>query len=117
MKYVDGYVVAVPADKKDAYLAQAAKAGALYKEYGAMRVVECWGDEVPAGKLTDFPMAVKAQENEVVAFGWVEYPSKAVRDAVKEKLMADPRMKALGENMPFDGQRVIYGGFSLLLDS
>lgn len=116
MKYVDGFVVAVPADKKEAYLALAAKAAPLFKEFGATRVVECWTDDVPDGKLTDFRMAVKAEDNEEVVFSWIEYPSKEVRDAANAKMMADPRMKEMGESMPFDGKRMIYGGFSPILD-
>jgi len=116
MKYVDGFVVAVPADKKEEYLALAAKAAPLFKEFGATRVVECWTDDVPDGKLTDFRMAVKAEENEVVVFSWIEYPSKEARDAANAKMMADPRMKQMGESMPFDGKRMIYGGFAPILD-
>lgn len=116
MKYVDGFVVAVPADKKEAYLALAAKAAPLFKEFGASRVVECWTDDVPDGKLTDFRMAVKAEDNEEVVFSWIEYPSKEVRDAANAKMMADPRMKEMGESMPFDGKRMIYGGFAPILD-
>jgi uncharacterized protein YbaA (DUF1428 family) len=116
MKYVDGFVVAVPADKKEAYIALAAKAAPLFKEFGATRVVECWADDVPDGKLTDFRMAVKAEDNEEVVFSWIEYPSKEVRDAANAKMMADPRMKDMGDSMPFDGKRMIYGGFAPILD-
>ncbi len=116
MKYVDGFVVAVPAANKEAYHRLAAAAAPLFIEFGATRIVECWGDDVPDGKLTDFRGAVKAQEDEVVVFSWIEYPSKAVRDAANEKMMNDPRMKALGE-MPFDGKRMIFGGFAPILDA
>ena len=107
MKYVDGFVVAVPADKKDAYREMAAKAAPLFKEFGALRIV---------GKVTDFRMAVKAEENEEVVFSWIEYPSKEVRDAANQKMMSDPRMKEFGESMPFDGKRMIYGGFESIID-
>ncbi|ANS43070.1 DUF1428 domain-containing protein [Serratia inhibens] len=116
MNYVDGFVVAVPAAKKEAYLKLAATAAPLFKEFGATRVVECWGNDVPEGKLTDFRGAVKAEADEVVVFSWIEYPSKAVRDAANEKMMNDPRMKELGEQMPFDGKRMIFGGFEPILD-
>lgn len=116
MKYVDGFVVAVPADSKAAYREMAAKAAPIFKEFGALRVVECWADDVPSGNVTDFRMAVKAEDHEEVVFSWIEYPSKEVRDAANQKVMGDPRMKALGDDMPFDGRRMIYGGFSPLLD-
>ena len=116
MNYVDGFVVAVPAENKAAYQALAEKAAPLFKEFGALRIVECWADDVPDGKLTDFRLAVNAEENEEVVFSWIEYPSKAVRDEANQKMMNDPRMKAFGESMPFDGKRMIYGGFSPLLD-
>lgn len=116
MKYVDGFVVAVPAENKEAYIAMAAKAAPLFKEFGALRVVECWADDVPDGKLTDFRMAVKAQDHEEVVFSWIEYPSKEVRDAANQKMMSDPRMKEFGESMPFDGKRMIYGGFAPIME-
>ena len=116
MKYVDGFVVAVPAENKEAYREMAAKAASLFREFGALRVVECWADDVPQGKYTDFRMAVKAEDDEEVIFSWIEYPSKEARDNANAKLMTDPRMKALGEGMPFDGQRMIFGGFAPLLD-
>lgn len=109
MTYIDGFVLAVPKAKKQAYLEMARKGWPLFKEFGATRHVECWGDEVPKGKVTDFPGAVKAEDDEIVVFAWIEYPSKEVRDAAREKMMADERMA--GMEMPFDGARMIYGGF------
>lgn len=116
MKYIDGFVVAVPAANKEAYRKLAAEAAPLFKEFGASRVVECWGDDVPDGKLTDFRGAVKAQEDEVVVFSWIEYPSKEIRDAANVKMTTDPRMQNMGGQMPFDGKRMIYGGFAPILD-
>jgi len=116
MTYVDGFVVAVPAANKEAYRKHAADAAPLFKEFGATRMVEAWGDDVPDGKLTDFKGAVKAQQDEVVVFSWLEYPSKATRDAAIKKMMSDPRMKEMGATMPFDGKRMIYGGFSALVE-
>jgi uncharacterized protein YbaA (DUF1428 family) len=113
--YVDGFVVPVAAGNKEAYLAHARKAWPLFKEFGATRMVECWGDDVPKGKLTDFYGSVKAEPHEVVVFSWIEWPSKAVRDEGSKKMMTDPRMKELG-TMPFDGKRMIYGGFAPVLD-
>jgi uncharacterized protein YbaA (DUF1428 family) len=115
MNYVDGFVAAVPAANKDAYLAHAKTVLPLFKEFGATRMVECWGDDVPEGKVTDFKGAVKAKEDEVVVFSWIEWPSKAVRDAGMKKLMDDPRMRDM--KMPFDGQRMIFGGFQPILDA
>ena len=116
MKYVEGFVAAVPQSNKDAYRRFAAEAAPLFKEFGVTRVVECWGDDVPDGKLTDFRGAVKAEDGEVVVFSWFEYPSKEVRDTANEKMRSDPRMKAMGASMPFDGKRMIFGGFVPLVD-
>ena len=115
MRYIDGFLVPVPVDKKEAYREAATRAAALFKEYGAMRIVECWGDDLPDGKLTDFKMSVKAEKGETVVFSWIEWPSKATRDSGNAKFMKDPRMKALGD-MPFDGKRMVFGGFETLLN-
>jgi len=116
MSYVEGFVAAVPAANKQAYLKQAVDAAPLFKEFGVARVVECWGDDVPDGKVTDFKGAVKANPDEIVVFSWFEYPSRQARDAANQRIMSDPRMKAFGASMPFDGQRMIVGGFASLVD-
>lgn len=115
MSYVDGFILAVPAGNKEEFRRHAAAAAVLFKEFGATRVVECWGDAVPEGKVTDFRRAVQAGAEEVVVFSWIEYPSKEVRDAAVEAMMRDPRMAALGE-MPFDGKRMVMGGFVPVVD-
>jgi uncharacterized protein YbaA (DUF1428 family) len=117
MRYVEGFVAAVPAANKEIYRKHAAEAAPLFKEFGATRVVECWGDDVPDGTITDFRRAVQAKDGEVVVFSWFEYPSKEVRDAANEKMRADPRMRAMGDEMPFDGKRMIFGGFAPILDA
>jgi uncharacterized protein YbaA (DUF1428 family) len=116
MSYIDGFVIPVPSDKKQAYRDMAAKAAPIFKEYGATRIVECWGDDVPAGKVTDFAGAVKAEPGESIVFSWIEWPSKEVRDAGNQKMKDDPRMQ-MTDDMPFSGERMIFGGFSILLDT
>ena len=111
MSYVDGFVAAVPTANREIYKAYAEKALAAFKEYGALSIVECWGDDVPQGKLTSFPMAVQLKEDETVAFSWIVWPSKEVRDAAHGKMMSDPRLDQTVNPMPFDGKRMIYGGF------
>ena len=116
MTYVEGFVLAVPAVSKEEFRKHAAEAAPLFKQFGAIRVVEAWGDDVPDGKITDFKGAVKAEAGENVVFSWFEYPSKAARDAANEKMRSDPRMEAMGASMPFDGKRMIMGGFTPIVD-
>ena len=114
MSYIDGMIAAVPTANKDAYLDHARQAAELFKEFGATRIVETWGAEVPEGKLTDFPRSVQAKPDETVVFSWITWPDKAARDAGWGRLMQDARMHAM--QLPFDGQRMIYGGFDVVLD-
>ena len=115
MSYVDGFVVAVPEGNKDAYIAMAGKAAPIFVEYGALHVMEGWGNDVPRGKTTDFFMAVKAEEGENVVFSWVIWPDKATRDAAWEKIMKDERMQPPAD-MPFDGKRMFWGGFESIVE-
>ena len=116
MTYIEGVLIAVPTANKDAFRQHAADGAPLFQELGVTRVVEAWGDDVAHGKTTDFYGAVQAKEDETVVFSWFEYPSKAVRDAANEKMTSDPRMKEMGASMPFDGQRMIFGGFDPIVD-
>ncbi|NJM65582.1 MAG: DUF1428 domain-containing protein [Acaryochloris sp. RU_4_1] len=116
MTYIDGFVIAVPTANRAAYQNIAEEAAILFKEHGALKLVECWGDDVPGGKLTSFPMAVKCEENETVVFSWIVWPSREVRDEGNQKVMADPRMQQPAE-MPFDCKRMIYGGFEVIVES
>ncbi|MDC0682824.1 MULTISPECIES: DUF1428 domain-containing protein [Sorangium] len=116
MSYIDGFVTPVPTDKKAAYREACVKAAEVFKEYGATRVVECWGDDVPDGKITDFKGAVKAEAGETIVFSWIVWPSKEVRDQAGAKMKDDPRMQ-MTENPPFDPKRMIWGGFAVLFDS
>jgi uncharacterized protein YbaA (DUF1428 family) len=116
MSYVDGFVAAVPTANRDVYRKHAAIAAAVFKENGALHVVECWGDDVPDGKLTSFPMAVKRKEDETVVFSWITWPSRQARDEGMKKSMADARLQPDRNPMPFDGKRLIYGGFEVLVE-
>jgi uncharacterized protein YbaA (DUF1428 family) len=117
MTYVDGFVAAVPTANREAYRKHAESAAAVFKEHGALSVVECWGDDVPEGKLTSFPMAVKRQDDEAVVFSWVVWPSRQARDEGMKAVMADPRVQPDANPMPFDGKRLIYGGFEVLVEA
>ena len=117
MAYIEGFILAVPQQNKEAYRKHAEGAVPLFKEFGATRMVETWADDVPEGKVTDFRRAVKARPDEAVLFSWLEYPDRAARDAAVKKLMSDPRMCEMGANMPFDTQRMIWGGFKAISDS
>ena len=117
MNYVDGFVAAVPNAKREAYRQHAETAAAAFKAHGALAVVECWGDDVPEGKLTSFPMAVKREADETVVFSWITWPSRTVRDAAWKEVMADPRLQPDVNPMPFDGKRLIYGGFEVIVEA
>ena len=109
MSYLDGFVIAAPTADKEKFIDHARRMDAIFLEFGALRVVEGWADDVPHGKVTDFYGAVQAKEDETIVFSWIEWPDKATRDAAMEKMQTDPRM--MSEPMPFDGKRMIYGGF------
>jgi uncharacterized protein YbaA (DUF1428 family) len=115
MTYIDGFVIAVPRENKQKFIDHAAMADPVFMEMGATRILECWEDDVKDGTTTDFRMAVKAAADEAVVFSWIEWPDKATRDAAFEKMMSggmnDPRMDPATNPMPFDGKRMIFGGF------
>jgi uncharacterized protein YbaA (DUF1428 family) len=115
MSYIDGFVIAVPDDQRDAFIAHARRFDGLFLEFGATRVTECWADDVPDGKVTDFRRAVQAAAGESVVFSWIEWPDKATRDAGMKQFMDDPRTDGAGD-MPFDGKRMIFGGFIPVVD-
>jgi uncharacterized protein YbaA (DUF1428 family) len=116
MTYVDGFVVAVKKDRIEDYRAMARLAGEVWKEYGALTFVECVADDVPFGELTSFPRAVQLQEDEIVVFSWITYESRQARDAILAKVMEDPRLKNQMDNAPFDGKRMIFGGFEAIVE-
>jgi uncharacterized protein YbaA (DUF1428 family) len=117
MAYVDGFVLAIPAAKKEDYLANERKFGLIFKEYGALQVVTAWGDDVPDGEVTSFPMAVKCEEGEVVGLSWIYWPDKATRDAGNTAFMEDPRVAEFDfSTMAFDGKRMIFGGFNVEIE-
>ncbi|WP_439486562.1 DUF1428 domain-containing protein [Blastomonas fulva] len=124
MTYIDGFVIACPTANRDAFIAHACMGDAVFIELGALRVVECWGDDVPDGHTTDFRRAVKAESDESVLFSWIEWPDKATRDAAMARMTemmtdpakTDPRMDPAKNPMPFDGKRLIFGGFVPVVD-
>jgi uncharacterized protein YbaA (DUF1428 family) len=117
MTYVDGFVAAVPNANRDAFRKHAQDAARVFKEYGALKVVECWGDDVPDGEVTSFPMAVKRKQDESVIFSWILWPSRQARDEGMKKVMEDPRLQPDKNPMPFDGKRMIYGGFEVIVEA
>ena len=116
MSYIDGFIMPVKTARKQEYIELSKKIAGLYKEYGALSLIEAWGDDVPDGKVTDFKRAVAAEADETVVFSYIVWPSKEVRDAGNKKMMDDPRMQEMGASMPFDGKRMIFGGFMPILD-
>jgi uncharacterized protein YbaA (DUF1428 family) len=124
MTYIDGFVIACPEANRDEFIAHARLGDSVFMDLGAIRVVECWGDDVPEGKTTDFRLAVKAEPDEAVLFSWIEWPDKATRDAamatmtewMNDPAKADPRMDPAKNPMPFDGKRLIFGGFEPIVE-
>jgi uncharacterized protein YbaA (DUF1428 family) len=116
MTYLEGFIVPVPEANKDAYKKHSSEFAPLIQDVGVRRMVESWDSDVPEGKVTDFRKAVDATADEKVVFSWFEYPSKAERDAANEKMMSDPRMEEMGKDMPFDGKRMIMGGFDAIVE-
>lgn len=117
MSYVDGYVIAVPTKNKEAYKKLAEESAIVFKDHGALSVVENWADDVPSGEITSFGMAVKCEDDESVVFSWITWPSREVRDAGNKSAMSDPRFAEWDmKSMPFDGKRMIYGGFSTIVE-
>jgi uncharacterized protein YbaA (DUF1428 family) len=120
MAYIDGFVIAVPTANKTQFVDHARKFDAVFVELGATRIIECWGDDVKAGKVTDFRRAVDAKDDESIVFSWVEWPDKATRDAAMSKMedlmKTDPRWEPAKNPMPFDGKRMIFGGFEPVVE-
>lgn len=117
MPYIDGFVLPVPAGNREKYRRMAAEVAPVFLEHGALRLVECWGDDVPHGEMTDLHAAVKAKEGEAIVFSWVLWPSREARDAGNAAIQADPRMQRPADNDIFDPRRMIFGGFEVLLDT
>lgn len=116
MSYIDGFVAPVPTAKREDYRKHAAQAAEIFKEFGALQVMECWGDDVPEGKVTSFSIAVQKKDDETPVFSWIAWPSKEVRDEAWAKVMDDSRMKEMSD-MPFDGKRMFWGGFMPIVEA
>jgi uncharacterized protein YbaA (DUF1428 family) len=116
MTFIEGFIVPVPQSNRDAYRQHASGMFPMLREFGVERLVEAWGNDVPQGKVTDFRMAVAAKEDEQVVFSFFEYPDRTIRDSANQKMMSDPRMEEMGANMPFDGKRMVMGGFEAFVD-
>lgn len=116
MTYIDGFVLAVPSANRDKFKKHAEETASVLKEKGALKIMECWGDDVPEGQVTSFPMAVKRRQDETVVFSWIVWPSRDVRNSAMKALMDDPRMQPDKNPMPFDGKRMIYGGFEPIVE-
>ena len=117
MPYVDGFVIAVPTANREKFRVHAEMAAPIFIEHGALSLAECWGHEVTNGQVTSFPMAVKLKEDETVVFSWIIWPDKATRDQGMDKVMHDPRIHPDANPMPFDGQRMIFGGFEMIVQA
>jgi uncharacterized protein YbaA (DUF1428 family) len=116
MAYLDGFVIPVKKSDREIYRTYAAKFDAVFKEFGALSIVEAWGDDLPMGELTSFPRAVHAADDETVVFSWILWPDRAARDAGNAKIMEDPRMQEAMQIAPFDGKRMIFGGFETIVE-
>ncbi len=117
MRYVDGMVAAVPTANKASFREHAEAAADVFKEHGALAVIECWGDDVPKGEETSFPMAVKCRADETVCLSWIMWPSRDVRNEAMAKIMSDSRLNQAMTLMPFDGKRMVHGGFEVIVDA
>jgi len=117
-RYVDGFVLPVPAKNVEAYRKLARKAGKIWMEYGALDYTECIADDIKPGKLTSFPQSVKLKKDEVVVFSWISFKSRKQRDSINKKVMSDPRLADMADpkNLPFDGKRMFWGGFKTLVE-
>ena len=114
MSYVDGFLAAVPKANKEKFIEHAKISAEVMKDCGALSVVDCWEDDVPGGQLTSMPMAVQKKDDEVIVFSWITWPSKGVRNEGMQKMRQDPRMSEETNPMPFDGKRIIFGGFEVI---